>query len=103
MADIAKELRRFAKGLHVTAYIGQAGQLLNESARHIGVAADALDAAHKRLAELEAHKRAQAEDIMRLGAIVGRMLRVADDNGFGDAARAVLAPPSRIDKEDGNG
>lgn len=92
--DIAKGVRRFAKGLRVTAYNGQAGMLLNESARHLGDAADALDAKDKRIAELEAHKRAQTEDIMRLGGMVGRMLRIADDNGFGDAVRNVIAPPS---------
>lgn len=61
-------------------------------AKDAAVRATECDLYLKRVADLEAHKRAQAEDIMRLGAMVGRMLHIADTNGFGDAAREVISP-----------
>ena len=60
-----------------------------------------LDRLKERVAEMEAGQVyiSQAGEVARLGGIVGRMLRVADDHGFGEAARAVLpARPAAKDE-----
>lgn len=120
MAEIADELRAKLRDEWLRkATSSFTCQECGIQANFIDEIINALDAKDKRIAELETHKRAQAEDIMKLGKGIGAMAvalakcaDILDTNDFGHdvrfqarelSDRYLPAPPSSPNKEDRNG